>query len=453
MKNVSLFLLLALSFSCTSSPPKTVVEGVAALPKDTEARLQLHDTMYVDTLHEGRFHFDLPAATEGYAFLLLNKHRIPLWLSPMDSLCLQMTKGKGKVRCYTGKHNGESYYLRARAQRAHQLGMGDVRAIDRALFALPFAAFQDSVNEKARQMEAFLQEYQVQEKKLSTTLVEAEQLRLRFWKQQQALLYAQFYPLLTQKEVVYPKGYHLWQVELSEQQAMLFNLPVYQWVAEAYLKADGATIEEQYDKAQQLWGRTPFFEKLIFRLVNKHINSHGVEQVKPFLGDLLRRLKNTKQREYLSRKCRAWLALTPGKKAPDFSTKDAQGKEWFLSDLSGKWVYIDCWESHCGPCIAQLPALKQLAKEMKGKNFLVVTIAADTQEKRWLEKCEQYELEYGLNLFTGGMKHPFYADYQVKAFPRYLLIDPQRRIVSAVAPKPSQIAEIKALMDSFSKRK
>ena len=52
--------------------------------------------------------------------------------------------------------------------------------------------------------------------------------------------------------------------------------------------------------------------------------------------------------------------LKEGDQAPTFKYLDINGKEVSLSDLKGKYVYIDVWATWCGPCQYELPHLNKL---------------------------------------------------------------------------------------------
>jgi thiol-disulfide isomerase/thioredoxin len=61
---------------------------------------------------------------------------------------------------------------------------------------------------------------------------------------------------------------------------------------------------------------------------------------------------------------------------PDFTVKDAAGKELRLASLKGKPVLINLWATWCAPCVAELPALNRLAQQ-RGASLQIVTISQD----------------------------------------------------------------------------
>ncbi len=63
-------------------------------------------------------------------------------------------------------------------------------------------------------------------------------------------------------------------------------------------------------------------------------------------------------------------------------------KEHKLSDYRGTVVYVDVWATWCGPCKAQIPALKKLEKKFHGKPVTFMSISLDKVKDR--EKWETF---------------------------------------------------------------
>lgn len=110
-----------------------------------------------------------------------------------------------------------------------------------------------------------------------------------------------------------------------------------------------------------------------------------------------------------------------------------------LSDLKGKYLYIDIWATWCGPCIREIPYLKELEQQFDDKNIEFVSISIDKpiDHKTWVEMVKSEELG-GIQLLADkDWNSKFIKDYAIEGIPRFILIDPKGNIINADAPRPS----------------
>ena len=73
--------------------------------------------------------------------------------------------------------------------------------------------------------------------------------------------------------------------------------------------------------------------------------------------------------------------LFKGQPAVPFTFKDITGKEVSLSDLKGKYVYIDVWATWCGPCKMMHPILEEVKKRL-GDKVIILKIDVDVPANR-----------------------------------------------------------------------
>ncbi len=70
-----------------------------------------------------------------------------------------------------------------------------------------------------------------------------------------------------------------------------------------------------------------------------------------------------------------------GGRAVDFSARSVGGSTFRLSDYLGRDVILlNFWATYCGPCLAELPHLRELYQANKRRRFIVVGIAMDGPE-------------------------------------------------------------------------
>lgn len=138
----------------------------------------------------------------------------------------------------------------------------------------------------------------------------------------------------------------------------------------------------------------------------------------------------------------------PGGQAANFTYPDASGKKVSLTDFKGKLVLVDVWATWCGPCKAQIPALKELEKAMHGKDivFLSVSVDEDKDFEVWKKMVADEGLG-GVQLFASGWSQ-IAKDYKITGIPRFMLFDKEGKIITVDAPRPSE-PELKTLIEKY----
>ncbi len=132
-----------------------------------------------------------------------------------------------------------------------------------------------------------------------------------------------------------------------------------------------------------------------------------------------------------------------GQPSPTFKDyENYNGGKTSLDDLvgKGKYVYIDVWATWCSFCKKEIPLLKRFEQQFHDKNIEFVSINVDKVQNKgkWKQTIADREMS-GVQLFAGDshINLPFTQNYLIKGLPRFILIDPDGKIVSANAPRPS----------------
>ena len=143
--------------------------------------------------------------------------------------------------------------------------------------------------------------------------------------------------------------------------------------------------------------------------------------------------------------------LTNIKSIYDFSLNDTAGNKINLASLKDKYLILDFWASWCIPCLANIPAQKQMIIDYKNDPIQFVSISLDTDINKWKQSIKKNGLD-GLQFSAPKAFAELIAVYyKVLWVPHYIVIDKNGRVVNADAPQPLD-PELRILLDRLLKK-
>ncbi len=174
-------------------------------------------------------------------------------------------------------------------------------------------------------------------------------------------------------------------------------------------------------------------EALLNVLAIEQIEQHGIKRI-----DEMMNLYNTYVQDETLRAAFQVIydqkdLAVPGKLSPRFIASDLNGKIHTLDAYRGKYVYIDVWATWCGPCRQELPHLKKLVADYAGKNIVFVSLSVDANKEAWKKMAATMD---GIQLYLGN-NSDFAKAYDIDGIPRFILIDPEGKIVNYNMTRPS----------------
>lgn len=146
------------------------------------------------------------------------------------------------------------------------------------------------------------------------------------------------------------------------------------------------------------------------------------------------------------------LASLKNTPAPQFDFENHKGGKTKLSTLKGKVVYIDIWATWCAPCRAEIPYLKQLEQDFKGKNIAFVSISIDElkDHDKWKKLVTDQQLQ-GIQLMADkAWQSAWVKHFKVEGIPRFIIINKEGIIANPDAPRPSS-SEIATILNELLK--
>ena len=104
---------------------------------------------------------------------------------------------------------------------------------------------------------------------------------------------------------------------------------------------------------------------------------------------------------------------------------------------------LNFWATWCGPCLAQIPYLKELEEKYRSKEVAFVSLSIDQlkDSTKWKKMIVDKELEGIQIIADNAWRSAFVKDYLIEGIPRFILIDQSGNIISPNAPRPASYNE------------
>ena len=112
--------------------------------------------------------------------------------------------------------------------------------------------------------------------------------------------------------------------------------------------------------------------------------------------------------------------------APNFTTKDTEGKAVSPKCYKGSYVLLTFWSTTCKPCIEELPAILKINSQYSSKKLSIISVSTDTNRNVFLKAVKKYQMKW---TNVCGDIDDIIVSYGVKSIPQIYLIDSEGKIV------------------------
>lgn len=166
----------------------------------------------------------------------------------------------------------------------------------------------------------------------------------------------------------------------------------------------------------------------LLRSLYDDITAEGVSEIISVMDSSVK--ATPVMREIIS-KMNADLAVSVGKKAPDFTLNDLNNVPVTLSSLKGhKLLLLDFWAAWCKPCRVENPNIVRIFREFHSRGFDVLGISLDRKKEDWKNAIMTDRLTWkhvsDLKYFSG----PVAKLYNVTTIPASFLLDENGVIIA-----------------------
>jgi len=118
-------------------------------------------------------------------------------------------------------------------------------------------------------------------------------------------------------------------------------------------------------------------------------------------------------------------SLDEGNQMPSFSACSIDNRLINNDSLSGKNILLIFWATWCGPCMAELPYLKQIHEQYQGDNLVMIGVSLDTDSLKMINTIYEKKMDW-IHIFND--KH-ILASFRINPIPEIFLMDEKGVIV------------------------
>jgi peroxiredoxin len=141
------------------------------------------------------------------------------------------------------------------------------------------------------------------------------------------------------------------------------------------------------------------------------------------------------------------ISVSAGKKAPDFTLNDVNGKPVSLSSKIGtRLLLIDFWAGWCSPCRLENPNVLKAYQEFNKKGFDIIGVSLDRTKDEWVKAIADDKLPWTQVSDLKDFNSAAAKLYNVTAIPANFLLDEKGTIIATNLRGEALHAKIKELL-------
>ena len=177
----------------------------------------------------------------------------------------------------------------------------------------------------------------------------------------------------------------------------------------------------------------------------------NIAKIETLYKGLDKSIKDSKVGKSILKNLNEFKTVKVGRRAPDFSAPNPEGKTVSLKESLGKITIVDFWASWCEPCRKENPNMVKLYNEFHDKGLNIVSISLDDDATKWKEAIATDKLSWTQVSNLKKWKDPIAIQYGIKEIPSTYIVNQYGVVVAknltgeALKAKIAELLVAKAL--------
>ena len=111
----------------------------------------------------------------------------------------------------------------------------------------------------------------------------------------------------------------------------------------------------------------------------------------------------------------------------DFSMKliNSKGEQVAMEELRGKVIFMNIWATWCPPCIAEMPGINKLYKDVDKENVVFIMLSVDQDFQKAIDYNNRKGYDFEVYEAVGGMSQMYHS----QSIPTTYVIDSEGNLV------------------------
>lgn len=400
-------------------------------------KLEVSDTTYVSELDmRGGCVFNLKG-NEGYAVLEYNGCVLPLYIQDDDFTVSLFVKGNSMRPSFSGKGAKLNFYMSNSKRVTPSYELGEKEYI---------AQLKSNLKSAEKRLEAM---------NFDDSFTTLERARLRYSYMGTLPGYPVYHAIQTGQNDSLSDNYYAeldallvgnseW-LQISEYKNALMVTVNRVALRDINRTDTSAFIISQLELIKSKIADPVVASHVAAQMVTRYIEDRGIDEFAHYEKLCNELISVPTDKEELNSVVLKWKGIAKGCPAPDFAgLTDRADRPLKWSDFEGKYVYVLCWLAASDASLDQMKSLQKVIKNYSKKPIEFISIAGDGSSQYWDKVIANNKFKGRQSI--AGSNRTFVEAMSVLLYPRAILIGPDGKIVSTVAPLPDS-PKLSALLD------